>query len=264
MARWPILHKSSLLLPAALVLLGVWPADAAEQRFRGDYAVTLYGLPIGRSTFVSRFGGGRFEVEGVASSAGLARVFDNTEVRTTVAGRLAEDRLRPERYRLAYRSGKQEREVEIAFRGGRVARTRVTPPPRPRDGEWIAVTTDHLAGVVDPLTATIVAARSPKEVCARTLRVYDGTARLDLQLHLVRVAEMSVAGYKGPAVECRARLRPVAGYRPSDRSLSYFRSDIRIAFAPLGTTGLHAPIRATFGTEIGTVAVEATRFGLNE
>ncbi len=38
------------------------------------------------------------------------------------------------------------------------------------------------------------------------------------------------------------------------------RSRILISFAPLGTTGVYAPIRVSATTEIGTLVVKARRF----
>ena len=61
---------------------------------------------------------------------------------------------------------------------------------------------------------------------------------------------------------CRMHFEPVSGYRKSKRALDYLKNQSRImvAFAPLGKTGIYAPIHATVGTQIGTITVTARRF----
>ena len=62
------------------------------------------------------------------------------------------------------------------------------------------------------------------------------------------------------------RFRPVSGYRKTKRALDYLKNESRIlvAFAPLGKTGIYAPIHATVGTQIGTITVAARRFEVLE
>jgi hypothetical protein len=52
---------------------------------------------------------------------------------------------------------------------------------------------------------------------------------------------------------------PVAGYRTNRSALKFLRdkAKILVAFAPVGELGIHSPVEATIGTEIGTVHIRA-------
>lgn len=251
----------ALAFAFGLVLTGSVAALEAPQSFRATYSVSIYGLPIAQSTFESRIGRNRFQVRGSVSSAGLARVFDNTRATTSVSGRIGQQAVRPESYVLSYTSGKKRKRIEIAFAGGSVARTETTPPPKKRGENWVPLNQAHLRAVTDPLSSTLVRAGSAAEVCNRTIKLYAGELRADLALSHVSTGPVSTAGYSGEAVTCSARFIPVAGYRKGHKSVEYLRnrSKITIAFAPLGTTGIYAPVQARVGTEIGTVRIDAVR-----
>ena len=86
--------------------------------------------------------------------------------------------------------------------------------------------------------------------------------RANLDLSLVSIGPAEAEGFSGEAVTCAARFVPVGGYRPGHKSIEYLKtkSKITIAFAQLGTTGIYAPIKATAGTELGTLTITARRF----
>jgi hypothetical protein len=73
---------------------------------------------------------------------------------------------------------------------------------------------------------------------------------------------MAVDGWEGETVTCSVGFKPVAGYRKGRKALDYLknRSRMTITFAPLGRTGVYAPVRATVGTQIGTITVQARKF----
>jgi hypothetical protein len=150
--------------------------------------------------------------------------------------------------------------TELGFRDGTVVSNRNTPPLKKRGSDWVPITPSHLRGVTDPLSAGIVRAERPGQVCGRTIRLFDGEMRLDATLQ--RVPNSSATkGYGDGVVTCRVTVRPVAGYRKGRHALEYLQhqSKIMVAFAPLGSTGVYAPVHATIGTEIGTVTVKALR-----
>jgi hypothetical protein len=251
----------STFLLATVITIG--PSEPVEgaQSFVADYTVSLYGLPVARSRFNSTFDGDRFTVQGSLSSAGVARIFDSTKGETTVSGTLTRDAARPSLYLMNYTSGKKRQNTEIRFSRGNVTSTQNNPPLRKR-GNWVEVERAHLAAVADPISATLVRAESPAEVCTRTIRLYDGEIRADLRLSPGGTERLSIGEFSGDATVCNARFVPISGYRAGHRSIEYLRnkSRIRIAFAKLGSTGVYAPLKATVGTEIGTLNIEARTF----
>ncbi len=119
-----------------------------------------------------------------------------------------------------------------------------------------------LKSVLDPMAATVIQADSPDKVCGRTVKFYDGEMRANLTLTYVSKGTISVPGYKGDTVTCRMGFQPVAGYRKGRKALEFLKNKSRmmVTFAPLGQSGVYAPIHATVGTQIGPLTISARRF----
>lgn len=249
----------SLLCLAAILCAPASGAFAQTKSFRGEYAVTYLGLTVARSTMESRLDGKAYSIEGSVATAGLGKIFDDTKATLSVTGRLSGERTVPTRAHTDYRHNKKKKKLTITFAKGDVVGTEEVPPPKPRAEDWIPVSPAELRSVVDPLSAFLVPADRPEKVCARPLKLFDGEMRVDLQLRHEETGSISLSGYEGPAVTCSARFQPVSGYRSGKKSIKFMRdkSRISITFAPLGTTGVYAPVRARVGTEIGTLALEA-------
>lgn len=237
-------------------------AQAKEETFHGDYAVSYLGLTLARSSFITTFKGDNFSVSGSLSSAGLAELFDSTRGTIVASGSVGKAAPLPMAYATDYVSGRKKQRTEIRFSRGNVSDTVNNPPLKKRGKDWVPLKDADLKSVADPISATLIRARNLSEVCGRTVKIYDGEMRADLALGAGSITPFSVQGYKGDAVTCSARFVPVSGYRKGRRALEFLRdkSKITIAFAPLGTTGIYAPIYATVGTEIGTITVKARRF----
>lgn len=260
-ARAMIGLLSSFLLATVITVGPNEPAEGA-QSFVSDYTVSIYGLPIAQSRFNSTFDGDNFTIHGSLSSAGIARVFDSTRGTTTVSGTVGEEAVRPALYLMNYTSGKKRKKIEIRFSKGNVVKTENVPPPR-KKGKWVELRRAHLSAVADPISATLLVADDPSELCSRTIRLYDGEMRADLKLSPAGSRRVSIRGYSGEATVCNARFVPVSGYRADHDSIQYLKneSEISIAFAPIGATGVYAPVQASVGTEIGTLKIEARQFG---
>lgn len=233
-------------------------AVEGKQTFSGEYTVSFLGLPVARSNFVSTFDGNDFTVQGQMSSAGIGKLFDSTTGTSHASGSFVGKQTQPQSFRVQYKSGKKTQTTAISFARGVVARTVNDPPLRKRDN-WVAVKAGQLRAVTDPISATLIRADGPDEVCSRVLKVYDGQMRLNLRLS--HVSTSKVDGIDGDVVTCNARFVPVSGYRTTNRSIDYMRkrAKISISFARLGQTGIYAPVRATVGTTMGPVTVTARR-----
>jgi hypothetical protein len=240
--------------------------DDEAAAFYGEYVVSFYGLPVASSSFRSSFGGDRFAMEGKLSSAGLARIFDSTTASVTVNGRFSGRNPRPDGYSVSYTSGGKAKRTALSFSGGRVSGVVNEPPLKKRGKDWVPVTGKHLASVTDPISAVLVRAGSLDEVCQRTVSVFDGELRADLQLGAGKRGNVDISAYAGEAVTCDARFVPVAGYRPGNKSMAWLRDHgtITVTFAPLGKTGIYAPVHATIGTQIGTITLQARRLEARE
>jgi hypothetical protein len=240
------------------------PAGAleAERGFRAEYRVSYFGLKVASSSFTSRFSGDTFLLKGSIRSAGIARLFDSTTAETRVSGRIEGDRVEPLEYVLNYTYGGRQKMTAIRFADGKAVETENRPQVTRRGKKWVPLGPEDLSAVFDPITATIIRARSPAEVCNRTIRAYDGEIRVDLKLSYAGTLPFATEGFKGEAVRCRADFEPVAGYRRGREALEYLRRESRIelAFAPVGANDIYALVTARVDTEVGPVHLRATRF----
>jgi len=239
---------------AAAVFLASTPMAGAEA-YRTRYDASLFGLPVGRATFESRFEGNGFAIAGTFASAGIARIFERTDGTVRVNGRLGRDSARPSLYALEYSEGDKRQVTTIRFRGGRVAETKNDPPLKKRGDDWVPLSRRHLSGVADPLSALLLPVSGNEPVCDRTIRVYDGEIRADIVLQPATERE----SFRSAAVTCRARFVPVSGYRKNHSSITYLRDRARmlVGFTPIEGRDLFSPVEATIATKIGTVHIRA-------
>lgn len=249
-----------LVLAVLLTLLSL-PSAHAEEILHTRYAITLIGLPVGQAEFETRLSSARYAVSGTLRSAGLAELVSETRGTSSTSGRIRADRVEAERYRLAYTSDGKSWSSDVRYRNGRAVSAAVAPPIRsPAPADFVPVRPAQLARVVDPLGGLMIKA-SREDLCRRTLPVYDGWTRLDLALSPGGTERFEADGFEGDAAVCDARIRPIGGYRTSSNGLKYLRDKtIRIAFAPVGDTGIWAPVRVRIPTQVGPLSLTATTF----
>jgi hypothetical protein len=102
-----------------------------------------------------------------------------------------------------------------------------------------------------------------KEACQRTVAIFDGRMRYDLQFAFKRMdAVKADKGYSGQVVVCAVYFLPIAGYIPSRATIKYIskQRDIEVWLAPIAGTRVLVPIRAQSPTPIGQAVLKATQF----
>lgn len=261
----PMHALSRTLFGLAVVVGGAAPSASIARTeptsFRGEYAVTYLGLPVARSTMVSTLNGNSYTIDGSVATAGLGKIFDDTKATLSVKGEMSGNGAVPVRAFTSYKHEKKSKSLTISFASGNVVSTEMVPPPKPRAKDWIPVNDGDLRAVLDPLSAFLVKARDMADVCSKPLKMYDGEMRVDIALTHKETADIKIDGYSGPAVTCTARFKPVSGYRANKKSVKFMRDKgrISITFAPLGRTGVYAPVHASVGTEMGTLTLQARK-----
>ena len=153
---------------------------------------------------------------------------------------------------------KKTDETRLTVTNGKVKDFKLDPPHEP-DKERVPVTEETQRGVLDPMTASLLrvpGAGNPlsPEACQRTLAVFDGKLRYDLQLAFKRMDKVKAdKGYAGPVVVCAVYFVPVAGYVPSRAAIKYLSRmrDMEVWLAPIAGTRVLVPFRAEGPTPIG-------------
>lgn len=261
--------KHRILALAALAAPGLFPTGAqAQGQVSADYAVTFLGLPIGRGAMVSTTDGRSYRTTLEARVTGIAAMFSGGSGTATATGQIRGSTPVPTSFDVEIRSSGKVETTRIGMAGGRVASVTRNPdkPPHPRA---TPVLPEHLAGVLDPLSAGIFVAGGSGPVtgpaaCERRSRIYNGRERFDLVYSFAETRQVEIGGYKGEAAVCRVRFEPIAGYRP-DRSdiQNARRRSAEVVLVPVAGTRHLLPARIALSTGYGTGVAQATRLALD-
>jgi len=141
-------------------------------------------------------------------------------------------------------------------------------PPTVTGPDRVPVTEAHRRGIADPMTASLMRVPGNGDLlappaCQRTLAVFDGRMRYDLQLSFKRLDRVrSDKGYQGTAVVCAVRFAPIAGHVPERYAIKYLVQlrDIELWLAPIAGTRVMVPYRVSVPTPIGLGVMQATQF----
>ena len=242
--------------------LPLGPADAADGRLTTRYNVSLIGLPVGRASFNTTISGRTYSVEGELTSAGLADIISTTKGTSRVEGNIRGDRLYASRYRLNYSTDRKTYSSDVSFKSGRVVSASVAPEVTRPKADYVPVKKQQLTTVVDPLGGLMIKGKAtPESICGRTLPFFDGWSRLDLVLSPAGTRPFETDGYSGDVIVCDVRITPVSGYRASSKGVKFIqRQTLQFWFAPIGDSGIFAPVYARIPTEIGPLTLKASIF----
>lgn len=261
--------RCSLLVSVAVALAALgWARPASAQtRLDARYSASLAGIPIGKGSWVIDISDTQYSTSVSGVTSGLLRAFTGGEGNATSHTTLNGGRVLSSIYAATISSSKKIDSIRITINNGNVKDFRVDPP-QDDDPARVPITEAHQHGVLDPVTASMV--RMPgngdvlsPEACQRTLAIFDGRLRYDLQFAFKRMDKVKAAkGYAGPVVVCAAYFTPVAGYIPSRASIRYLskQRDMEVWLAPVAGTRVLVPYRAQGPTPIGQAVLEASEF----
>ncbi|MEO1703087.1 MAG: DUF3108 domain-containing protein [Pseudomonadota bacterium] len=251
-------------LVAATIVVFSNTMALAEQtiKYRAQYTVSAFGFPVGKSTFSTQVStNGKYQINGTLRSSGVARLFAAINGKLKTAGTFTTNDVKPTAFVATYTEGKAKKGTQFAFEGTQITGAENNPPVKKR-GKWIPLDTADLQDALDPIGAIMVPATSPRAICNRTIKAFDGAMRLNVKLSYLRTVPFSTQGFKGDVVTCRGRYLPVSGYDADKQDINWMKDKgvIEASFAPIGQTGFYAPVRAKVKTRLVTLRVRATRF----
>lgn len=249
-------------------VLAVGPDIArAQGKLEAHYRATLAGVEIGKGRWVIEIDGTHYNAATSGVTTGLMHVLTHGEGSSAVRGMINAGKQASSVYSATIKSRKKTDKVRVVIDDGNVKEFKADPPPdKVRDR--VPITEDQRHGVVDPLTASLM--RVPvgdknlsPEVCQRTLPIFDGRLRYDLQLAFKRMDQVKAQrGYAGPVVVCSVYFTPLGGHIPSRLTIKYISKlrDMELWLAPIAGTRVMVPFRAQGPTPIGIAVLEATQF----
>ena len=261
--------ERSLLASAvlALLVLGLVVPAYAQGRLQARYSATLAGVPIGTGSWTIDITDTQYTAVVNGTTSGLLRAFTGGQGNATARGTLNGGQLLSSIYVATIGGRKKIDSIRISINNGNVKDFKVDPP-LDSDPERVPITEASQRGVLDPMTASLV--RMPghadplsPDACQRTLEIFDGRLRYDMQFAFKRMDKVkAVKGYAGPVVVCAAYFSPVAGYVPSRAVIKYLtkQREMEVWLAPIAGTRVLVPYRAQGPTPIGQAVLEASEF----
>jgi hypothetical protein len=187
--------------------LAVTMADAqqgqssAQGRLDARYVVTLSGLPIGQGAWVIDIGDDHFTASASGATAGLLQVFASGQGQSAASGSISGGQLVPSSYASRIVTGDKSDEVRMVISAGAVKELAANPPTV-ASPDRVPVTDAHRRGVSDPMTASLIRVpgsgdTSVPQACQRTLSIFDGRMRYDLQLAFKRLERFGFRRSRG-------------------------------------------------------------------
>ena len=235
--------------------------------FKASYVISVGGIVVGHATAESRFSDSGYVASITGSTSGLTRIVSDASARLSGTGRISGARVLPSSYSLETRENGFATHVSMAMRSGTITDL-VAVPRLVAAADRVPITRRHKTNIVDPLGAFIVPIDRPgtpvgRVVCDRTVKVFDGWTRFDVQLYYkgTKAVDGSADMYAGRVIVCGARYVPVAGHR-SQGSVKELADNQRmeIWLVPLNNTRILVPYRLLIGTRVGDLMIYATRF----
>jgi hypothetical protein len=250
-------------------------ADASTIRAR--YSLSYLGLTVGEVTMVNRLAPTAFETELEARLTGAASVITSYKMSMKANGFVRNGSILPSYFSSSMEGGGEARTMRVSLGSG-VAKSSEIYPPLEDAVQRVPVTEEHKRKVFDPISALLMTVppgegRVGPSACNRTLKVFDGFTRSDLELTYVKSELVETTGYSGPVSVCSVRYVPVAGHNPNASMIKFMAANrrIEVRLAPVQNTSLLIIISATvpmpMGTGVATLEqyqVEPTLVGSNE
>jgi hypothetical protein len=268
--HWSVtwISRSLSLAGAAVVTVCFLGSSASAQgKLDARYIATLAGVPIGKGAWVIEIGEDQFTAAASGMTTGLLRVFATGQGNGASRGAVRGDNLVPMTFVSTINNDTRVEELRIVLNAGTVRELAIDPPATPNPAR-IPLTDAHRRGVIDPMSAALIRVSgngdpvSP-EACRRTIPVFDGRMRFDLQLSFKRMEKVQAhKGYQGPVAVCGVQFVPLAGYVPERPAIKYLvaQQDMEIWLAPIPGTRIVVPYRISLQTPLGQGVLEATEF----
>ena len=221
--------------------------------------------PARAARFLGRVRGADYHTVSTLQTSGVVNAFWQSEIQATSSGKVGAKNFIPGLYDSFYtgRAGKKQ-EVSLNYEGASAPRLYADPAYSTTGFE---VKPDDIKNTLDPLSAVTlifsgVGARDGNP-CSVTAPVFDGRRRYDVELTKVHEVDIRLDSglYQGKGVQCDARYRQIAGYRPRVLKDNEQFPVIHAWFVSLPSTvagrDYAVPVRIWAETKYGVLAILA-------
>jgi Protein of unknown function (DUF3108) len=262
MENWGALRGGRSLfrnLIAAIVLMVPFEAARAADiawpsEVNAVYRFSFNGFNVGTYKFAVHYDGKTYAATGKAEISALFGAFKWVG-NLTGAGAFEGPGPKPASYEMSYKTKSKVTTVKLGFAESKVASIALAPKKAPSP-ETVKLKPENLQNVFDPMGATLaVSDADPSNACNRTIPVFDGWTRYDLQLSLKgreHISEKKPSGQPRELLVCRVKYVPIAGHKPKDFIDPWIDyNHIEVALRAVPTAGVYVPYRITVPSTIG-------------
>ncbi len=259
----------ALMLFAAAVTLG--PGNGARADvLHASYRVSLVGLPIGAANLNADLSPTSYSIQADAKLTGLARLFANARGASAGQGAIISGHVSPATFATIAASSQMTRTIRMAIAGNSVTGVDIAPPFEDKP-DRVPLGPHDEQNIVDPVGAVVFPAPASGPLvspaaCNRTIPIFDGYTRFNIDMTYVGERSAKTKGYEGPVAVCAIRYVPISGHR-RDRPATKFMAenkDLEVWLAPIERDHVLIPFRISARTMIGTTVIEASEFRLDE
>jgi Protein of unknown function (DUF3108) len=263
-------YACSRLAAAGIATALLWTGGAQADALHATYRVSLIGLPIGAVSLYAELTPTSYAIAGDAKLTGLAKIVTNARGASAGTGAIVQGRVSPASFATTASSSNMTRTIRMALSGNAVTAIEISPPFQDKP-DRVPLGPEDKRGIVDPVGAVILPAPLSGPIlspaaCNRTVPIFDGYTRFDINLSYVGERTVSAKGYDGPVVVCAARYVPISGHS-RDRPATKFMADnkdLEVWLAPIASAHVLFPFRVSARTMIGTLVVEAQELRIEE
>jgi len=243
---------------------GAGAETSTQPASRLEMAMTLYagGITMGTMSLDASLRGSDYHAVSTLQTSGVINAFWQSEIQATSSGKLTAKNLAPTLYDSFYtgKAGKRQ-EVSLTYDSGAPPRLFADPVYATSGFE---VKPEDTKNTLDPLSAiTFFFSGVTGAPCTSTAPVFDGRRRYDIEITKVRDVDVRLDSglYQGKGVQCDARYRQIAGFRPRVLKQNEEFPVIHAWFVTLPSTvtghDYSVPVRIWADTKYGVLAILA-------
>jgi len=255
-----------VLLVASSLTIYMPTSDAAT--VRAKYSLSYLGVPVGELTTTTNIGPTNYEADLIGHLSGIAAFARPYRFSMKADGTLKDGLILPSSFSLR-QAGAETRTIRVTSAAGD-AEAAAIDPPLEFDGATVPLTEEHRRIVVDPLSALIIPLQQEgrdlaSPTCRRTVRLFTGSARSNLEFAYAGSEQVKSRAYKGPVAICSVRYKPLAGHNPDATTTKLMMSNtgIKVRLAALQDMPYALLISATVPLPLGTVSVQLDEYSID-
>ena len=267
--------RSSLAGLGTYVLLSSLPrsAAAADVDIQAVYEVTFAGLAVANANLSVAVRGSVYTARINYRTSGAAGLLSGANGEAVSTGAYKSGRFIPATFDLDHRGRQRVQKVALVMTGGAVKVMTLDPPVDPKS-DRVPIEVEHLKNIVDPVSAILISAvgtdgKTEIRACDRTLPIFDGLRRYNIELDQKATGISSRVTFPGQVATCQLRWTPLAGDVRSDNgTLPMTRNgefgEIIMTFGLVDTVNVYVPVSVSAKIDYWALEVRLTQFSSSE